>query len=70
MRQARTAPLWAAYVGPRRALWWAEPVAACTRVREAKLGTADVTMGREVENDFIIPVNLLMLIQISFQAKL
>jgi len=39
-------------------------------VREAKLGTADVTMGREVENDFIIPVNLLMLIQISFQAKL
>jgi len=49
---------------------WAAPVAACTRRQETGLGRADVPVGREIESGFILPVNLLMLIQFSFQAEL
>ena len=49
---------------------WATPVAACARRREAGLGRAGASVGREIESSFIFPVNLLMLIQFSFQAKL
>jgi len=49
---------------------WAALVAACARRREAGLGRAGASVGREIESSFIFPVNLLMLIQFSFQAEL
>ena len=36
---------------------WATPVAACARGREAGLGRAGASLGREVGSSFIFPVN-------------
>ena len=49
---------------------WAALVAACARRREAGLGRAGASVGHEIESSFIFPVNLLMLIQFSFQPEL
>ena len=49
---------------------WATPVAVCARRREAGLARAGASVGCEIESSFIFPVNLLMLIQFSFQAEL
>ena len=49
---------------------WATPVAACARGREAGLGRAGASVGHEIESGFILLVNLLMLIQFSFQVEL
>ena len=63
MCQAHAASLWAAYVGPRRALlsgprWW-----LLARVGgKPGLGRADASMGCEIKSSFIFPLNLLMLI--------
>ena len=38
-------------------LRWTAPVAACARRREAGLGRAGASLGREVGSSFIFPVN-------------
>ena len=57
---------WRAWAVPS----WAAPVAACARRRKAELGRAGASVGRETKSSFIFLVNLLMLIQFSFQAEL
>ena len=57
---------WRAWAVPS----WAAPMAACACRQEAGLGRAGASVGREIESSFIFPVNLLMLMQFSFQAKL
>ena len=60
-------PLAMGRVARRRA---GRAIHAPTRGREATVGQADVPVGREIESVFILPLNLLMLIQFSFQAEL